>query len=207
MQHVELEAWLSDNPEAQQVFLDHIRVRRQIRSWARGERFCRAGLERLMADLDGLPARNDERGTTNDDLPANAPPVSAPLIDHSSFIIHHSSFFAHPFQHLGSVVFFMRLRHCFWASGCSVRRPGQAGRTARGAEARSTGDEVQPPEIIEQRHVCARTPSAILRVRPRGIRCHRRCGGQLPMGRSGWRPSGRGGGKIQPGLRAAGDRV
>ena len=143
-------------------------IHRQIRSWARGRQFSRAGLERLMADLDGLPARNDERGTTNDDLQgqrAGRKALRLSIIHHSSFIIHHFSRILSSISAASCSL--MRLRHCFWASGCSVQQPGKHSRQPWRCKSALRPAMKLAPEIIQQRHVCARTQSAILRVRPR----------------------------------------
>ena len=50
-QHAKLETYLRNHPESRRIFIDHLRVRRQIRSWSRGKRSCRAGFERLVAHL------------------------------------------------------------------------------------------------------------------------------------------------------------
>ena len=87
-QHAALGVWLSNNSEAQRLFLDHIRVRRQIRSWARGERACRTGLERVAATKDACGMMNDELHADA----AHAPPSAVPPTAPSSFLLPPSLF-------------------------------------------------------------------------------------------------------------------
>ena len=123
-----LDAWLSDNPDAQRAFLDHIRMRRQIRSWARGERSCRAGLERLAAE-----AANDRSGMLGDEsraAAADAPPGAVPPIPHSTFILHPSSSFFFGsgvlLSYLAVAVLLGRGLAAAWAWRPSAGQQGQA---------------------------------------------------------------------------------
>jgi hypothetical protein len=50
-QWAELESFLEENPDARQAYIEHIRLRTQIRQWWKGERSRKAGLLEIEADL------------------------------------------------------------------------------------------------------------------------------------------------------------
>ena len=83
-----LEAYLSDNPDAHQAFVEHIRVRSHVRLWWKGERSRQAGLDRVA----GGGRRHEDQhgcGMMNDESLRASPTPVAP-VHHSSFTIHHS---------------------------------------------------------------------------------------------------------------------
>ena len=90
-QRSELDACLHQNPDAQEIYLDHIWLCTQVNAWSRGRRAGAAGLARVAGCLQSAGGGDG----TNDELAADAAAGS-------SCPVHDSSYLAQPFRWLAA---------------------------------------------------------------------------------------------------------